>query len=998
MFNSLIRQKETKTLRHLFQFPQITALILTMFITWVGLANAAFEDQFVGYYSFDGHYNDTSGSNHVNNASAVGTPNVNAAGLFAKAVSVSGGTNYVTLGQPADYLFGSSTSFTFTYWLKVPSAITSDPTLIGNKDWSVSGGRQGFVQAIAGDDVKTNISDGSTRKDTGLVDLDPTQWVFCALVIDRSSNTMTNYVLDENVVNQWDDASMPTTVNISGVGSLNSGFPVNIGQDGDGGGYTQLSATFDDMGIWRRALAEYEIWAVYQAGRQGHPLPWVVQNPPTEPPEPLAVEVGPYVQFTAPDRAVVRWDTTQSTNSIVEYGLTAATLTSRVTDGTAKTTHEIILNNLDVKDTYFYRVGSSDGAQEQFSKICLFDNSINYSRADVSNAASPYMTDSLTPLYQQAADRIVSQYGLTKGICLVYGCGEGRLAFELAKRTDMMIVGVDTDAVKVKTAISKLMQAGVYGARVTVQQVSSLDSLPFTNYMANLIVSDNIISAGQCSGSAAEMFRVLRPSGGVAYLGQPDGCPTALTKTALENWLNSGSLTFTTTDNTSGLWSKVVRPDLPGAGWWSHMYGDASNMGNSMDTLEGGTRTSDFDIQWISWPGADSKVDRSPRGHGPVTKNGRMVFYGLDRIITLDTYNGTILWSLEIPDLKRFNMPRDAGWICLDDDYVYIAVEDDCWTINADTGLRTVTHKLNDPGYDWGCVFRYNDKLYGSAVVENTFYTGWWSSTYWYEGFNEKVCSKYLFANNLDGSRAWTYHSQDSDKGVIINSAICMGGGNVYFVESRNPAAKSLTTSQIGSQLWSNLYMVALNAETGVKLWEKDLKSTAGGNVVDGTVTFFLMYSDGKLVISLADGGTTYHLYAYDVNASSCTLDWHQSFAMKQSGHGGNKKRAVVMGGNVYLERRGYRLSDGAVMTTAVPWANCGTYSGNAQTMFYRGGNIAMWDKNSGSSTTWNRIRPNCWLNVIGSGGMVLAPEGGGGCDCYDGGFHTSVAFIRSQD
>ena len=36
-------------------------------------------------------------------------------------------------------------------------------------------------------------------------------------------------------------------------------------------------------------------------------------------------------------------------------------------------------------------------------------------------------------------------------------------------------------------------------------------------------------------------------------------------------------------------------------------------------------------------------------------------------------------------------------------------------------------------------------------------------------------------------------------------------------------------------------------------------------------------------------------------------------------------------------------------------------------------------------------------LSVIGSGGMVLAPEGGGGCDCY-GWFHTSVAFTRTDE
>ena len=42
----------------------------------------------------------------------------------------------------------------------------------------------------------------------------------------------------------------------------------------------------------------------------------------------------------------------------------------------------------------------------------------------------------------------------------------------------------------------------------------------------------------------------------------------------------------------------------------------------------------------------------------------------------MDAYNGTILWSLEIPDLERFNMPRDCGNWCADDDFIYAAIKE----------------------------------------------------------------------------------------------------------------------------------------------------------------------------------------------------------------------------------------------------------------------------------------------------------------------------------
>ncbi len=263
----------------------IGLLVLVM----AGMANAALTDGMVGYYTFDNSLNDYSGSAHVNNATAVGSPDLTTAGLFGTGVRVGGiggtGHDYVSLGRPVDYQFDASTSFTFTYWLRMPNYQNDDPGLIGNKDWSTSGLKQGFTQAIHHDDVKANISDGTTRKDTGWIDLDPdvyfndgnAHWTFCAITVDRDNNVLTNYVMDDWVTSQWNDSSTPKTVDITGVGSLDSGNPINIGQDGDGAGYdnssyAELVASFDDMGVWRRALTTDEIWSIYQAGRDGQSL------------------------------------------------------------------------------------------------------------------------------------------------------------------------------------------------------------------------------------------------------------------------------------------------------------------------------------------------------------------------------------------------------------------------------------------------------------------------------------------------------------------------------------------------------------------------------------------------------------------------------------------------------------------------------------------------------------------------------------------------------
>lgn len=739
-----------------------------------------------------------------------------------------------------------------------------------------------------------------------------------------------------------------------------------------------------------------------------------------------AVEVGPYVQFTGPYTAVVRWDTDTASNSVVEYGKTTS-LGSSVSDPASTTTHEVTINNLELRTKYYYRVNDGAGG---FSQIYWpqshqngrengFDTAINYTRIDCSSATSPYAPDSLTTAYETAADRIIAQTGIQTGYCLIYGCGKGRLAFELAKRSDMIIVGVDQDSSKIQAGRQKLIQAGVYGARVTLHHVSSLSSVPYTKYFANLIVSDYMISDGNCPGTAAEMFRVLRPSGGIAYLGQPAGA-SGLTQAELESWLDTGSLTYTTTNDGNGIWSKVIRDPLAGSGWWSHQYGDAAGSGNSFDNIGGATGTGDVEIQWIGRPGSDSGIDRMPRLQAPVSKNGRLFHQGLNRIMALDSYNGFFLWSLEIPQLRRANTPRDAGNLCADDDYLYLAVDDDCWRIDGDTGLRALTHKLNDPGHDWGCVFRVGDKLYGSAVVEGSIFTEYWTEVAgWYASTSSnypgrrKVCSEYIFANNANGSRAWTY-----EDGVIINSTIAIGGGRVYFVESRNSAIKgqssgNAATLSYENGLWTtDLYLVALDKDTGTKLWDKAIKTGVGGDPVikNGDVAFYLLYAESAgteyvILESSKYGDAKVYLYTYEVDGSSCDYLWQATHNWGTNVKH-QMKRAMVIGDGVYQWPSGHYLTTGGIISGDVmPEAWCGDYSAAGSVVLGRytksaptasqSRQIGMWDSNGATNneTCWVSLRTSCWINAISGGGMILIPEQGGGCACSTW-FNTSVGFV----
>ena len=152
-------------------------------------------------------------------------------------------------------------------------------------------------------------------------------------------------------------------------------------------------------------------------------------------------------------------------------------------------------------------------------------------------AADPYGRDELTPLYEKAAETIAAESGIRKGFCLVLDCGAGRLAFELAKRTDLTILGLETDPAGLEAARAALERAGLYGARVAVEPWRIEDLPP---YFANVIVRDPWAHPERTKetarggtpgpdGSAGagappdEIMRVLRPCGGTFLSCAPAG-------------------------------------------------------------------------------------------------------------------------------------------------------------------------------------------------------------------------------------------------------------------------------------------------------------------------------------------------------------------------------------------------------------------------------------------------------------------------------------------
>ena len=421
-------------------------------------------------------------------------------------------------------------------------------------------------------------------------------------------------------------------------------------------------------------------------------------------------------------------------------------------------TGSMTLDGLEPGELYHYRITMvAQSGVEMMGETYELDMRMNFAVP-----AMPDRTIDGEPKFDQAARAIIKESGVNRGVCVVYGFGSGELAYELARQSDLVVFGFDDDKERVGKARKWLYGKGVYGSRVSVTHVKDMNQLPVTGNIANLLVSESILSGKGCPGSAVEMNRLLRPGGGVAILGSPPGAQQGVPEQGIADWLAAGEVKNTKLPG--GEWFKVEPGPMADSGEWTHQYGNAGNTTSSDEKLGGATQTDQLEVQWVGRPGADFGIDRQPRMPAPLSSWGRLFHQGMNRMIALDAYNGSALWSLEIPDLRRVNMPRDASNWCTDGKALFVAVKDRCWEINAANGHRKAAHSMPVPyspeTHDWGYVAQAGDLFFGSAVKKESSYTAFFGKGMWYDKREPKsaaqVCSESVFAiGKTDGKVAF---------------------------------------------------------------------------------------------------------------------------------------------------------------------------------------------------------------------------------------------------
>lgn len=557
--------------------------------------------------------------------------------------------------------------------------------------------------------------------------------------------------------------------------------------------------------------------------------------------------------------------------------------------------------------------------------------------------SSPYGENSAAAA---AAKEIIDRCAITAGYCVDLGCGDGALAYELARRTKLHIYAIDSDPEKVKQARAKLDAAGLYGVRVTVHQ-GELAQCPYPKYFADLVVSGRSLTDGASAAPADQVRRLQRPFGGVACLGKPQAL------------------------------NKDVRGPLAGAGRWTHQYADPGNSCCSADDLVKGPltmlwfRDSDFDMP-----------QRHGRGPAPLYLDGRLFVEGLNAIRAVDAYNGRPLWEFPLKDIARpYNGEHLMGTagthsnMCVTGDGVYVRTGSKCIRLDVATGKKLAEFEAprhaNDKSGTWGYIACANGILFGALVNEEHIVKWRYGKGDMSQQFTE---STRLFAlDALTGKPKWTYDAKYS----IRHNAIAVGSDRVFLIDRPIAEIDRITaTATDKDKEHVKGELVCLNAATGQVAWRAsdDIYGTllALGAKHDVLLmgyqpTAFRLPSErgGQMTAYRASDGK--RLWEQKVNYTTRPLI-NDRTAYATVGVQGGAWDLLTGEEKRFKMNRSY---------------GCGQMAGGAHLMVFRSATLGYFDLDKSEAVEdYGGIRPGCWINAIPAGGLVLVPDASSGCQC----------------
>ena len=577
--------------------------------------------------------------------------------------------------------------------------------------------------------------------------------------------------------------------------------------------------------------------------------------------------------------------------------------------------------------------------------------------ADTTHTATPRALPPHDERWADAAHAILAAGGVRAGYCVDLGCEDGSLAIELARQSDLRVYCVDDDAARVEATRARLDRAGLLGTRVVVHH-RELARTTYPRYFANLVVSSRSMSSAPgelATDIVAEATRIARPWGGTLALGPTDTLRVER------------------------------RGPLEGAGSWTHQYADPANTCCSSDARVQGP------LRMLWFRDADLRVpQRHGRAPAPLFHEGYLIVEGLDAVRASDAYNGRTLWEFPLPGIlapyDQDHLMGAAGTgsnLCVGGggefrDSVFVHRGTHCLRLDLATGELLAEFAAppllakpagGSPAPRWGYLAWVDGILYGT-LADTEHLVKWRYLKGDMNGmFSE---SRVFFAMDAaSGEVLWHYQAKQS----IRHNSIAIGGGRVYLIDRELAAIDGLGYEErAGASPPAHAHgeLLALDARSGEVVWRE-------ANEVFGTMlavdvehgALLMSYQPTRFRLPSETGG---RLAVFHTKNGYRLWDKEAAYA----------SRPLLIGTTIYAQGGAWDLESG--VERPFPFERsygCGVLAASEKLLVYRSATMGYWDLGENrENRNYGGLRLGCWINAIPAGGIVLVPDGSGGCEC----------------
>ena len=626
------------------------------------------------------------------------------------------------------------------------------------------------------------------------------------------------------------------------------------------------------------------------------------------------------------------------------------------------------------------------------------------------------------------ATSILQKTGVKEGYAFYHGVGDGELLAALALFSKLHFIAIDPDVKKIEKLRLWFDSLGLYGERISLfTDRSSTMMLP--PYIASLTVvgDENLGTSYYKAPNLQKFYRSMRPYGGKLWLPIENKDQNKIV--TLLDELNLASSRIQCFKE-----SIIVSRDgpLPGASDWNHQYGNIANTIKSDDQL----------VKMplgLLWFGGNSNLDVLPRhGHGPPEQvvGGRLIIEGMDCISARDVYTGRVLWKTVldsvdtyglfynetykntplIPTYNQEHMPganaRGTNYVATQD-YVYIVQGNSCLVLDITNGQPVNTIKipiLSDSNkHEWGYIGVSDDNLIGGSEFVR------YSSLLPpdpgrrknlaslspkkqrkvrdYENYDITASKMLVVMDRITGAVKWQFPARYG----FIHNAITAANGKIYCLD-KLPAFYENKMQRRGLTIPDDYRLLAFDAETGKKLWEKN--TDIFGSWLSYSNEFDVLLQATRPSRDMLSGEKGNRMIAYKVSDGTMLWDEKLSYNNPPILH---HDRIITdkLALNILSGERIYRQDPST--EKEIPWTYTRTYGCNyniasEHLLSFRSAAAGFYDlANDGGTGNFGGFKSGCTSNLVVANGVLNAPDYTRTCQCsYQN--QTSLAFVHMPE